>query len=100
MSLSERLGSYWWYLKESIDGWSYVGGSGPMWSNPDSHPSVLVAYMKENNMVAPDIRRVAELFQLQKFGRSFKGVVVARFILSPEGEWKAVQADAQPIPTR
>lgn len=100
MSVRERLGKYWWYLKESLDGWSYVGGSGPIWGNPETHPSELVGWMKENNWAAPDIRRVAELFQLQKIGRSFQGVVVARFILSPDGKWESVAADAQPIQPR
>lgn len=99
MSVSERLANYSWRLKESLDGWGYVSDCGPMWRNPDSHPSELVEWMKENNWAAPDIRRVAELFQLQKVGRKLQEVVVARFVLLPDGNWEAVAADAEPIQT-
>lgn len=70
-----------------------------MWISPDSHPSALVAWRKEGDPCAPDFR-VAELSQWQKVGRTIRTIVVARFILSPDGKWESVQADAQPIPTR
>ena len=99
MRLKDSIGRYSWELKETIDSMVSHGGSGSMWSNPDSHPSTLVERRNEGNPFAPDFR-VAQLLQWQKVGRSINEVVVARYILSPEGEWKSVPADAQPLQTR
>ena len=99
MRLKDSIGHYSWLVKEAIDSCSSCGGSDPMWLNPDSHPSALVEWKKKGDPCAPEFR-VAELSQWQKVGRTIRTIVVARFNLSADGEWKAVPADAQPIQTR
>ena len=98
MKKKDRIGMCRWSLKTSLDSYHEYGAydGKANWSNPNTHPSELCADMRDSGFEF----LAAECHQWQKGGRRIEEVVIARFVLSLNGKWKAVGADAQPIETR
>lgn len=98
MKTTECIGTCEWWLNLSLESTCYMGVTFEKagWANPNTHPSELYADMRDSGFETHS----AECRQWQKVGRQIKQVVIARFVLLPNGEWKAVPADAQPLPAR
>lgn len=75
-----------WMVKESVDSPVYLVGTGPIWSDPATHPAALAQWIKERYHHPVEIR-VADLYGRQESRWEAKSVIAHRYILSKRNEW-------------
>jgi len=72
-----------WMVKSHVDSPVYLVGTGPLWNDPETHPSALAQWIKERYQHHVEIR-VADLCG---WHWDSKCVIAHRYILSTQNEW-------------
>jgi hypothetical protein len=85
MSRKKKLRHFTWMVKESVASQVYLVGTGPLWSDPNTHPRALAEWMWRRYPHILDIR-VADLYYHHKD----ETVIAIRYRRSSENEWTPV----------
>ena len=89
MTRKRTLRHFTWMVKESVVSQVYLVGTGPLWSDPNTHPRALAEWMRERYPHPVNIR-VADLCYSQELGPQGKSVIAIRYVYSPKNEWVPV----------